>query len=41
MHTCGHGSDANSLRLTLADSDINGDWKQAAGNLCNAAFPAM
>ncbi len=35
------GNAACEVRLTLADSDIKGDWKQAAGNLCTAAFAAM
>ncbi len=32
------GSTACEARFTMADSQIKGDWKQAAGNACNAAL---
>ena len=32
------GSIACEARFTIPDSQINGDWKQAAGNACNAAL---
>jgi hypothetical protein len=35
------GGAACEVRVALDDSDIKGDWKQVAGNLCNAAFAAM
>ena len=33
-----HGSIACEARLTMPDSQINGDWKQAAEKICEAAF---
>jgi hypothetical protein len=33
-----HGSIACEARFTMPDSQINGDWKQAAGKACDAAL---
>jgi hypothetical protein len=32
------GSIACEARFTMPDAQINGDWKQAAGRICEAAF---
>lgn len=34
------GSVACEARLTMPDRQINGDWKEAAGKMCEAAFSA-
>jgi hypothetical protein len=32
------GSTACEARLTMEDGKVNGDWRQAAGKMCDAAF---
>ncbi len=32
------GTTACEARITMEDSQINGDWKQAGGKMCEAAF---
>ncbi len=34
------GKVACEARLTIADAQLNGEWKQVAGRLCEAAFAA-